>query len=181
MSGRNSVQVPNISRYPANQLVSSNLATLAEPPIQLVDGAALDYLVIEMVNTLKTSAKVALKRSKKIEEEMIEAGLLPPPAPAPPKKVVAPNPRDSTVSLGGKNADSSIPALDEEEEAVRVRLEAIGAHVGANLSERYVNYYIVLFKPINIAGKVVSRQIHVLRNTGCDQVYMQRSLDSVLG
>ena len=138
MSGRTSVQVPNLSKYPASQLVSSNLAALAEPPVQLVDGAVMDYLVIEMVNALKASSAVATARSKQIEHEMIEAGLLPPPPPPSLAKKPLPNPRDSVVSLSGKSADTASGKLDDEEEAVRVRLEAIGSHVGTNLAERCV-------------------------------------------
>jgi hypothetical protein len=60
---------------------------------------------------------------------MIENGLLERKPPG-----VAPSKGDSI---------SSIPAakgtLDEDEEALRVRLESIGMHVGANLAERRVH------------------------------------------
>jgi hypothetical protein len=97
----------------------------------------MDYFLIEMVNALRASSAVATARSKMIEEEMIEAGLLPPPPPAAlslPKKESA---RDSVTSLTSRTAGKS--ALDEQEEAVRTRLEGIGMHIGANFTERYVS------------------------------------------
>jgi hypothetical protein len=112
-----------------------NLAALADPPIRQIDASVMDYLLIEMVNTLRVSSAVAAARSKKIEQEMIEAGLLPPPPPAlslPTKNDPA---RDSVTSLS-RTAGRTI--LDEEEEGLRTRLEGIGMHVGANFTERCV-------------------------------------------
>ncbi|KAG6848246.1 hypothetical protein H0H93_001972 [Arthromyces matolae] len=133
MSGRNSLQVaPSIS---SASFVHPSLAALGDPPIRQIDAAVMDYFLIELVTTLKDSSAVATARQKKIEKEMIEAGLLPPPsapaAPAVPKKESA---RDSVTSLNSKSGKSVV--VDEEEEAVRVRLEAIGVHVGANFTER---------------------------------------------
>ena len=59
---------------------------------------------------------------------MIDAGLIPPPAPLP-LKAKKDAQRDS---LG---AGSSAPS-DDEDEGLRARLEAIGLHVGANITER---------------------------------------------
>lgn len=118
-----------------NSLVPSNLAALADPPIRNVDAPAMDYFLFEAVNTLRASAAVALARTKKLEAEMIEAGLLPPPPPPPQAlKNKEPNPRDSVTSL--KSMSGKAPPLDEDEEALRVRLETIGMHVGANFTER---------------------------------------------
>lgn len=131
MSGRDSLQFSSI---PTSSLVPKNLATLADPPVRQIDAAAMDYLLIELVNTLKESSAIATARQRKVEKEMIEAGLIPPPpqaAPAVPKKE---SPRDSVTSLNSKSG--KIAPVDEEEEAVRVRLEAIGTHVGANFTER---------------------------------------------
>ncbi|KAG5728802.1 Trafficking protein particle complex subunit 6B [Termitomyces sp. T112] len=132
MSGRSSLQVPSIT---TSSLVPSNLAALADPPVRQIDAAAMDYFLIELVNTLRESSAVATARQKKVEKEMIEAGLIPPPAqvaPAVPKKETG---RDSLTSLNSKSG-KTVPVVDEEEDAVRVRLEAIGIHVGANFTER---------------------------------------------
>lgn len=119
----------------------STLAALADPPTRYIDTAAMDYLLIEMVATLRESAAVATARQKKIEREMVEAGLLPPPAPVPTalKKETA---RDSVTSVASRTGSASGKApLDEEEEPVRQRLETIGMHVGSNFTERYVSVF----------------------------------------
>lgn len=92
----------------------------------------MDYFLIELVNTVRASSAVAVARTKKIEHEMIDAGLLS----APPPTTAAVNNRDSLASTTSK-PDAKAP-VDEEEEAVRLRLESIGMHVGANVAERCV-------------------------------------------
>ena len=137
MASRSSIQLPQSKS--ATSLVSTGLATLAEPPTRQVDGAMMDYFLIEVVNALRASAAVATARAKEIEKEMVDSGLIPPPPPPPPslplKKDVA---RDSMVSLTSRTSSPAgkLSAMDEEEEAVFVRLEAIGMHVGANVAER---------------------------------------------
>lgn len=103
---------------------ASALSALADPPARMVDGAAMDYLLIEAVNALRVSSAVASARAKKIEHDMVEAGLVPPPA-------KQQNPRDSASSTSGK-----IPGPADEDEGARSRLEAIGMHVGGNFAER---------------------------------------------
>lgn len=98
--------------------------------------------MIELTKTLKHSSAVATERHKKREAELIEHGFL---APPPPKKELA-GVRDSVtssssvVSTGaravGVAGNATKGALSEDEEAVRQRLEAMGAIVGANLAER---------------------------------------------
>ena len=105
------------------------IATLADPPLRLMDGAAMDYFLIEMINTLRTSSAVAAARSQEIEREMVDAGLLPPPPPPSSLK------KENRDSVGGLTAKG--PVTDEEE-GLRVRLESIGMHVGANITERRV-------------------------------------------
>ncbi|KAG1725575.1 NO signaling/Golgi transport ligand-binding domain-containing protein [Suillus paluster] len=105
---------------------SSALSTLADPPARMVDGAAMDYFLIEVVNALRVSSAVAAARASKTEREMVEAGLVPPPPPAKQQ-----NPRDSASSTTGK-----ISGPTDEEEGVRSRLEVIGMHVGGNFAER---------------------------------------------
>ncbi|KIJ60121.1 hypothetical protein HYDPIDRAFT_117584 [Hydnomerulius pinastri MD-312] len=105
----------------------SALALLADPPTRLIDGAAMDYFLIEAVNALRASSAVAAARAQKIEQEMAEAGLVPPPPPAKPQ-----NHRDSV----GSTTARSTTLVDEEDEGVRSRLEAIGLHVGGNFAER---------------------------------------------
>ncbi|KAK7453360.1 hypothetical protein VKT23_011624 [Stygiomarasmius scandens] len=85
------------------------LAALADPPTRYVDGALMDYFLIETVNTLRESSAHAVARSKKIEKEMLDAGLVP-------------QPQETDIY--------------NEEDALRSRLEAIGMHVGANFAER---------------------------------------------
>ena len=121
---------------------STTLAALADPPIRQIDGAAMDYFLIELVATLRESAAVATARSKKIEKEMLEAGLIPPPTPVPSslKKDRDNSARDSVTSLVSRSGSAAggKSVVDEDEEPVRQRLEAIGMHVGANFSERSV-------------------------------------------
>ncbi|KAJ7505394.1 TRAPP complex subunit trs33 [Mycena galericulata] len=136
MASRSSTQIaPTIS---ASALVPQNLLVLADPPVRQIDGAVMDYFLIELVNTLRASAAVATERSKKIEAEMVEAGLIPPPVVPPPhplkKEATA---RDSVTSLNSRaSTGGRMSSADEAEEAVRSRLEAIGLHVGANFTER---------------------------------------------
>lgn len=116
---------------------SSSLALLADPPMRLMDGAAMDYFQIELVEALRHSSSVATARAKKIEQEMIESGLIPPPPPpAPTLRVKKDVQRESLTSNASQSAIASKSPLDEEEEELRVRLEAIGLHVGANITER---------------------------------------------
>jgi trafficking protein particle complex subunit 6 len=137
MTTRSSIQISSTSKA-ASSLVTPSLAALADPPMRYVDGAMMDYFLIEVVNTLRESSAVATARSKKIEKEMIEAGLIPPPQPVVPAlPLKTENPRDSTVSLNSRTSGKNA-VVDEEEEAIRTRLEAIGMHVGANFAERYV-------------------------------------------
>ncbi|KAF5349446.1 hypothetical protein D9758_014615 [Tetrapyrgos nigripes] len=66
---------------------------------------------------------------------MVDAGLIPPPQPAlSTLPLKTENPRDSTISLNSRSGKNA--AVDEEEEAIRTRLEAIGLHVGTNFAER---------------------------------------------
>ena len=94
----------------------------------------MDYFVIEMVNTLRTSSAVATARIKKVEKELVDAGLMPPNAPALPalKKSQL---RDSIGSDASRNSVFK-DGKDEDDEELRARLEAIGMHIGANMAER---------------------------------------------
>ncbi|KAJ7784642.1 TRAPP complex subunit trs33 [Mycena metata] len=136
MAARSSTQIP--PAISATSLVPQNLVALADPPTHQIDGAVMDYFLIELVNTLRASAAVATERAKKIEAEMVEAGLIPAPSapPHPLKKEVA-SARDSVTSLNSRaSTGGRMSSADEAEEAVRSRLEAIGLHVGANFTER---------------------------------------------
>jgi hypothetical protein len=74
---------------------------------------------------------------------MLEAGLIPPPTPVPSslKKDKDNSTRDSVTSLNSRSGSAAggKSVVDEDEEPVRQRLEAIGMHVGANFSERSVS------------------------------------------
>ena len=118
---------------PLTGSLSSPLVTaMADAPVQFMDGAAFDYFLIEMVNTLRASSAHAQARARKVEQEMIDAGLLPAPLPTP---AIRKDHRDSTTSLASK----ATTKVNDEEEGLRLRLEAIGVHVGANITERYVH------------------------------------------
>ncbi|KAI0757475.1 transport protein particle component [Daedaleopsis nitida] len=132
MAARNSFQ--NTTTRPSSTTSSvPSLAAVADPAPRYVDGAAMDYFVIEMVNTLRASSAVATARTKKIEQEMIDAGLMPAPAAVPP--ALKKNQLRDSVGSDGSRASISKDAKDEDEE-LRARLEAIGMHVGANMAER---------------------------------------------
>jgi trafficking protein particle complex subunit 6 len=111
----------------AGPSTAPSLAALADPQSRLIDAAAMDYFLLEAVQTLRHSTAVAEARAKKVEDEMIDAGLIPPPPPQLKAKKDAQ--RDSI------GAGSSAPS-DDEDEGLRARLEAIGLHVGANITER---------------------------------------------
>jgi len=102
----------------------------------------MDYFLIEVVNTLRESSAVAVARTKKVEQEMIEAGLLPPPGTNINGPSTSSSKRESTMrdstrdSMGSGISKGDNGPLDEEEEGLRQRLEAIGMHVGANIAER---------------------------------------------
>lgn len=104
---------------------------MADPPPRYMDGAAFDFFLIEMVNTLRASSAHAQARARKVEQEMIDAGLLPVPLPTP---AVRKDNRDSTTSLASKVTTR----MEDEEEGLKLRLEVIGMHVGANITERYM-------------------------------------------
>ena len=94
----------------------------------------MDYFVIEMVNALRASSAVAAARSKKVEQEMIEAGLMPTTAPVPPTLK-----KDKMRDSMGSNASRVSLSKDNQEsddDELRARLEAIGMHVGPNMAER---------------------------------------------
>ena len=118
---------------PLTGSLSSPLVTaMADAPVRLMDGAAFDFFLIEMVNTLRASSAHAQARARKVEQEMIDAGLLPAPLSTP---AIRKEQRGSTTSLASKAATK----VDDEEEGLRLRLEAIGMHVGANITERCVH------------------------------------------
>jgi len=94
----------------------ASLTTLANPLVAQIDTAAYDYLLIELIPTLRSSAQVATMRTKELEAEMQRAHLIQPSA-------------EKEKEKGGER---------DPDEPLKVRLENIGMHVGANLAERYV-------------------------------------------
>jgi hypothetical protein len=116
------------------------LSTSTDTPAHQVDGVLMDYFLIEVVAALRASSAVAMERTRKLEAEINRAGILPPVPAKDATSTSMASARDSTLSLSsvkgsGTPKPGAVP-LDEEEEAVRVRLEAIGVHVGANFTER---------------------------------------------
>ena len=91
----------------------SALATLANPPLSYVDGAMFDYFLMEMVATIRQSSIVAGQRQRQLEDEMANANLL----------------QHSQHRIGHQNL---------AEDALRARLDNMGAQVGASLVEKSV-------------------------------------------
>ncbi|KAG9123198.1 Trafficking protein particle complex subunit 33 [Ceratobasidium sp. 392] len=106
------------------------LRSIAYPNQKQVDAVVYDVLLVEIVRTLRESASVARKRERELKGEMAENGLI--------EKKVATAPEPAPITV--RDSVSSVPAskgtVDENEEAVRVRLESIGEHVGMNIAER---------------------------------------------
>jgi trafficking protein particle complex subunit 6 len=117
---------------PGNPVASLMIAPFADPPLRLMDGAAMDYFLIEMVNTLRISSAVASARSQRLEQEMIDAGLLSA-SPLPPSSK-----KDKRDSTGSLTSYAGQGLADDDDEGLRSRLESIGMHVGANITERYI-------------------------------------------
>jgi len=136
MTSRTSLQnaAANSSTSTAGNASIPSLASAADPLLRQMDGAAMDYFIIEAVNALRISSAVATARARKVEQDMIEAGLIPPPAPA--ATTIKDAQRDSTSSSLSRASAGKSPTEEEDEEAIRTRLEAIGMHVGANITER---------------------------------------------
>jgi trafficking protein particle complex subunit 6 len=131
MSARDSLALP---RGVAGASTSTlNLAIFSDPAPRLADGASFDYFVAEVTATLRHSAAVATARQQAIEDEMVAAGLVPPPPPAKKEKE---SQRDSVQSISSSKKD--VKGIQEDDEPLRRRLDAIGAHVGANITERCV-------------------------------------------
>ncbi|KAI5122697.1 hypothetical protein M0805_009750 [Coniferiporia weirii] len=145
MALRNSLQSPayTSSAASSSSLVTPVLSLLADPPVKLADAAALDYLLIEMVHTLRASAGVATERVRRVENEMLAAGLISGPT-LPDKERVKRDGRESVGSAGTRTNSSTELGVaaaaaaegEDGEEELRVRLEAIGVHVGGNIAER---------------------------------------------
>ena len=136
---------------------------MADTPVRFMDGAAFDFFLIEMVNTLRASSTHAQGRARKAEQEMIDAGLLPAPLPTP---VMRKEHRDSTTSLASK----ATTKVDDEEEGLRLRLEAIGMHVGANITERCVHLFHP--HPSHVIGCIFCRLCH-------GKPYFSETLESI--
>jgi hypothetical protein len=114
-----------------------SLAALADAPARIMDRSAMDYLLIELIPILRASSAVATKRAEQLEGEMIDAGLSLPPPPVP-KRLDISSPLVMPTSAMGKSLVSPVPKgqPEEDEDALRRRLDAIGQHVGANIVER---------------------------------------------
>ena len=147
----------------AGTSVSSGIAQLVTPhardtslaPNRQVDASAIDYLTTEMTYTLQESAQVAAKRLLRHREELREAGF-----PIQSSSSLPPGGADSSSANGAQRSVSQAPAIlaanasrrfsslslhngpSEEEVDVELtaRLELIGYHVGANMSERCVSF-----------------------------------------
>jgi hypothetical protein len=94
----------------------ASITALANPLVAQMDSAAYDYLLIELIPTLRSSTQVATMRTKALEAEMQKAHLIQPSA-------------EKEKEKGGEK---------DPDEPLKARLESIGMHVGANLVERHV-------------------------------------------
>lgn len=125
-----------ISRQSATTSNSpSTTPSLAIPAPRFIASSSLDYLLIAAVEALRHSSHVASERLKAVEKELREAELLP--------QLVIPakenKPISSVVAGTSTSEAAGVNTVDEQEEAVRVRLETIGSHVGASFIERSVS------------------------------------------
>ncbi|QRV76925.1 Transport protein particle (TRAPP) component [Ceratobasidium sp. AG-Ba] len=119
---------PSFGARTPSPSVPPTLRGLAHPNQKQVDAVVYDVLLIEMVRTLRGSASVARKRERELEEEMVENGLI--------EKKAVPASAPATTRDSVSSVPASKGAVDEDEEAVRARLEAVGVHVGMNIVER---------------------------------------------
>ena len=119
-----------------NALVNPALQHLADDAPRLMDAVVLDFLLIEMVPILKQSTTASLKKIREAENEMIEAGLLSPPAPTHP---IPPGLKGAALQEAIDD-QRRIQIEEEDNEALRLRLESIGVSVGGTLAERSVRW-----------------------------------------
>ena len=161
---------------PLTGSLSSPLVTaMADPPMRYVDGAAFDFFLIEMVNTLRASSTHAQARARKVEQEMIDAGLLPAPLPTPTTRR---DHRDPSISLASK----ATVKPEDEEEGLRLRLEAIGMHVGANITERCVEFVLLMYYYHSVPFfQAMPWETILCGNSRHHQVCLQRPLGGMLG
>jgi hypothetical protein len=163
----------------ANSAVPS-LGTLADAPARLMDRPLMDYFLIELVPILRASAEVATARAERLEGEMVTAGLLPPP---PVSKRA-----EHTTSIATSNTSlvkSAISAAakgqpEDEEEALRRRLDTIGQHVGTNIVER-CGYLIKSCSHSKQSTKTLSRPATDHGHARHHQVRLQGPMGRVLG
>ncbi|KZT58430.1 transport protein particle component [Calocera cornea HHB12733] len=135
-----SLQAPtSTSTNPSTtSLLTPAILSLSAPPQAQVDIHAVEFLLVEMTRTLAESSRVAQARRDKAEAEMRGAGWMPKAVPG------AKGEEGSALALGKlreplrEEVERARRARVEEEEesAVRQRLENIGAHVGGNLAEK---------------------------------------------
>ena len=141
---------PNLS---ASSLITPSLLSLTDEPLNQnqIDASVQDYFLIELMHTLRHSSRVARDKLKQREEDMLVNGLLTSTlAAAGSTGASGQGPEGfgstSKMSLGSSTAAggaSAKPSANDEDEAVRIRLDALGAHVGANLAERCVGLYFI--------------------------------------
>jgi hypothetical protein len=144
-----------------------SLATLADSQPRLMDAAAMEYFLIEAVQTLRHSSEVADSRAQKIQDEMIEAGLLPPP---------------QVRAKKDAQRDSVGTGTDDGEEGLRARLEAIGLHVGACITERCATHsYRLLCHTCTDTSETMPWPGWFHRHPGHRKICVQGTMDNVLG
>jgi hypothetical protein len=98
--------------------------------VKQIDAVTLDYLNIELISALRRSSKVADLRKREREDHMIAAGVL------------TARPLPPPLSSGNSSVRESVLAartaktLEDEEEALGLRLELLGMQIGGNIAER---------------------------------------------
>ena len=142
---------------------AANIAAQADPPIRLLDAAAMDYLLIEAVTALRDSAAVATARAKKIENEMVEAGILAPPPPA-----KEPNRKGLQVSARRRGGGGSQSKTRSDRNARRRQLfRTVRTPLGA--------------LPLLMCPQTLQGQASFHGNTRCHQVRVQGPVGRMLG
>ncbi|EJT98896.1 transport protein particle [Dacryopinax primogenitus] len=137
-----SLQAPTISSTNPStaSLLTPALLTLSSPPQAQVDINVVEYLLIEATRALADSARVAQSSKDAVEQAMRDAGWLP--APDAGKGETTAAAREAALGRLKDQVREEVERArrakkeDDDEGAVRLRLENMGVQVGGNLAEK---------------------------------------------
>ena len=129
----------------------ASIQTLLHPTPTLMDDHLPSYLTTSMIHTLRDSSRFAVKRRRKVEQELREAGLdLPSSGSGGPGPGTTKGRKDMESAMTAGGVDNAKVVEQEKErwereqeegeteQGLRDRLEAIGRVVGGQLVEQYV-------------------------------------------